>query len=91
MAPQQDFTAEIHFTAEVQHRTAGHAAVAAMARLVDSTAAGKPGATPLVVLQAWADSTAVEVFTEVAEVSMVVAAGADNTSPQMSWVLMEKG
>ena len=63
MAPQQDFTAEMHFTVAKQRRTAEHAAVATMARLVDSTAAGKPGATPLVVLQAWEDSTAVEVFT----------------------------
>jgi hypothetical protein len=82
MASQQDFTAEIHFTAEVQHHTARHAAVAIMARSVDSTAAARPGATPLVVLQAWEAFTVAEVFTEVVEVSMVVA-GADNTFPQM--------
>ena len=83
MAPQRDFTAEMHFTVAVQHRPVGHAAVATTARSADSTAAGKPGATPLVVLQAWEDSTAVEVFTEVVEVFMVVAADADNTSPQI--------
>lgn len=83
MAPQRDFTAEMHFTVAKQRRTAEHAAVATMARLVDSTAAGKPGATPLVVLQAWEDSMVAEVFTAAVEVSMVVAADADNTSPQI--------
>ena len=57
MVPQKDFTAEMHFTVATQRRTAGHAAVATTARLVDSTAAGKRGATPLVVFRAWEDST----------------------------------